>query len=106
MKAPVPSRLCLIINLPPYTFFFFSPATAGRPHSGHISPVSSGPFNSAPSNISAPTQSLYFQARCLNLSLFLIFLSFLFLLKTDRKNLSKFFHIRARLEKFHPVRLP
>src|SRR3989344_4529351 len=51
INVPVPSRLLRTTSLPPPDLPFFSP------QSGHISPVSSGPFNSVPSCISAPMQS-------------------------------------------------
>src|SRR3989338_4117352 len=55
IKVPVPSRLSRTTSLPPPDLPFFSP------HSGHISPVSFGPFNSVPSSIKAPSQSGYFE---------------------------------------------
>src|SRR3989344_7175307 len=59
IKVPVPSRLSLITSLPPSIFFFLPrpELVEGSPQRGHISPVSSGPFNSVPSSISAPLQS-------------------------------------------------
>ncbi len=51
IKVPVPSRRSRTTSFPP----FFSP------HSGHISPVSSGPFISFPSKVRAPSQSGYLE---------------------------------------------
>ncbi len=51
INVPVPSRRSRTTSLPP----FFSP------HSGHASPVSSGPLSSVPSSFNAPVQSGYFE---------------------------------------------
>ena len=59
INVPVPSRLVRMTSFPPPPFLSFLPSFL--PHSGHSYPVSSGPFNSVPSNMSAPSQSGYFE---------------------------------------------